>query len=85
MYKLKTMFIPLAPTTSTPSSSSPLPSTIPLDDGITSQALHLHPHPKTQDQGHHQEALLQLAGEHQMQIPLYLHQHLSLQMLSRNV
>ena len=45
MYKLKTIFIPLAPTTSTSSSSSPSP----LDDGITnSQALHLCPHPKTQ-------------------------------------
>ena len=70
MYKLKTMFIPLAPTTSTSSSSSPLPSTTPLDDGITTgQALHLRPHPKAQDQCNHQEVLLQLAGEHQMATP----------------
>ena len=84
MYKLKTMFIPLAPTTSTSSSPSPSPLTSPLDDGHhNSQVLLLCPHPQTQDQCHHQEVLLQLAGQHQMQIPLYLHKHLSLQMLSR--
>ena len=40
MYKLKTMFIPLAPTTST--SSSPPPS--PLDDGITTVKHYIYIH-----------------------------------------
>ena len=50
MYKLKTMFIPLAPTTSTPSSPSPSPLTSPLDDGITivKHYLYIHTHkPRT--------------------------------------
>ena len=68
MYKLKTMFIPLASTTSTtsPSSSSPLPSTTPLDDDITTVKHYIYIYPKAQDQCHHQEVLLQLAGGHQM-------------------
>ena len=40
MYKLKTMFIPLAPTTSTPSSPSPSP----LDDGITRVKHYIYVH-----------------------------------------
>ena len=44
MYKLKTMFKPLAPTTSTSSSSSPLPSTTPLDDGITTVKHYIYVH-----------------------------------------
>ena len=40
MYKLKTMFIPLAPTTSTPSSPSPSP----LDDGITTVKHYIYVH-----------------------------------------
>ena len=44
MYKLKTMFIPLAPTTSTPSSPSPLPLTSPLDDGITTVKHYIYIH-----------------------------------------
>ena len=39
------MFIPLAPTT--PSSSSPLPSTIPLDDGITTVKHYIYTTPKS--------------------------------------
>ena len=44
MYKLKTMFIPLALTTSTSSSPSPLPSTTPLDDGITTVKHYIYVH-----------------------------------------
>ena len=47
MYKLKTMFIPLAPTTSTmstPSSLSPSPLTSPLDDGITTVKHYIYVH-----------------------------------------
>ena len=40
MYKLKTIFIPLAPTTSTSSSSSPSP----LDDGITTVKHYIYVH-----------------------------------------
>ena len=50
MCKLKTMFIPLAPTTSTPSSPSPSTLTSPLDDGITTvkHYLYIHTHkPRT--------------------------------------
>ena len=44
--KLKTMFIPLASTTSTTTSSSPLPSpsTSPLDDGITTVKHYIYVH-----------------------------------------
>ena len=43
--KLKTMFIPLAPTTSTTSTpSSPSPSTSPLDDGITTIKHYIYIH-----------------------------------------
>ena len=44
MYKLKTMFIPLAPTTSTPSSPSPSPLISPLDDGITTVKYYFYIH-----------------------------------------
>ena len=44
MYKLKTMFIPLAPTTSTSTSSLPLPSPSPLDDGITTVKYYIYIH-----------------------------------------
>ena len=47
MFKLKTMFIPLAPTTSTistPSSPSPSPLTSPLDDGITTVRHYIYVH-----------------------------------------
>ena len=44
MYKLKTMFIPLAPTTSTSSSPSPSPLTSPLDDGITTVKHYIYIH-----------------------------------------
>ena len=46
MYKLKTVFIPLAPTTSTTTSSSPSPSpsTSPLDDGITTVKHYIYIH-----------------------------------------
>ena len=44
MYKLKTMFTPLAPTTSTSSSPSPSPLTSPLDDGITTVKYYIYIH-----------------------------------------
>ena len=53
MYKLKIMFIPLAHTTSTmstPSSPTPPPLTLPLDDGITTVKHYIYVHtqkPKT--------------------------------------
>ena len=52
MFKLKTMFIPLAPTTSTISilsSPSPSPLTSPLDDGITTVRHYIYIH--TQNPG----------------------------------
>ena len=86
--KLKTIFIPLAPTTSTTSpSSSPSPSTSPLNDGITTvkHYIYIHTNHNPRTNAHHQDVPLQLARQHQMPIPLYLHQHLSLQMLSRDM
>ena len=72
------MFIPLAPTTTTTTSSSPLPSpsTSPLDDGITTVGHYIYVHSqRPQTDATHQDIPLQLARQHQMQIPLYIHQH----------
>ena len=86
--KLKTMFIPLAPTTSTTTSSSPLPSpsTSPLDDGITTVKHYIYIHsqkPRTNAT----TKMYHFNWQENIKCKSHCiyHQHLSLQMLSRNV